>query len=586
MKQTWKDIRFLAALSKQICPYYCVSKFLDETLRILSACVYIFLPKRIIDAIVSGQSWERVLGRVGILLACAVAVKIADLVTRAYRNAAINQAGTDTLKHYGSLYMDMDYERFETAEVRDLLETVMGKVRGETAVNFVVGAASACFQVILYSAVIVALSPVLLVVIVGTMALRLFVSYRKNGIESDTIPGFKKNSRRYNYIDSVMTGFRFAKEMRTNQADSLMEEKYRENIRERHVLNTAYNRRLFLANGLELCADAVELFALYGYGGYKTLCGEITLGSFTMYAALTASFTQAVSQLMECIMQFKLTLSFVGEYHVLAGMMQGEGVKRGREDVDIPEPPYTFEFRGVNFCYPHTERMVLEDVNLRIAPGEKVAVVGRNGAGKTTLIKLLCGIYVPTAGEILVNGMNIQSIDKAKYAELIASVFQDYALFSFDVKDNIVLDKEENLDLLREAITRAGLEGRMEQLPLKTGTPVGREFSDEGVDFSGGERQKIALARACYKDSALIILDEPTASMDPLAELKLYEDFGRLIRGKSAIFISHRLASTKFCDRVVVFEDGRIVESGTHEELMDVKGKYYEMFNLQTELYA
>lgn len=586
MKRVWKDIRFLAALSKQICPYYLTSKCLDELLQILTTCIYIFLPKYIIDAMVEGLSWDIVLTKIVIFMASVIVCKIIDISTRTYRTSNINQADIDTVKHYSSLYLEMDYEKFETAEVRNLLETVMGRVRGNTVINFGVSVISACFQIALYSAVIIMLSPVLLAVIVLTMAVRLFVNYRKNGIENDTIQGFKKNTRFFNYIDNVTAGFEYAKEMRTNQADSLMEEKYKNNLKERYELNTAYNKRIFFTNGLESCAGAAELLALYGYGSYKALQGEITVGSFTMYTAMISSFTKAISQLMSCIMDFKLTLSFVEKYHTLIDMMQNDKRKMIKETSDIPEAPYTFEFRDVSFRYPNTEKTVLKDVNLKIAPGEKIAIVGKNGAGKTTLIKLLCGIYVPTDGEILLNGIDIQTFNRKRYAELIAAVFQDYILFAFDIKENIKLNKEENEGKLWEVIEKSGLKEKVENLPDGIHTPVGKQFSRKGVDFSGGEKQKIALARACYKDSPLIIMDEPTASMDPLAELKLYAEFNNIIGNRTAIFISHRLASAKFCDRIIVFEDGEIIETGAHEMLMDAKGRYYEMFHLQTELYA
>lgn len=586
MKQSWKDIRFLAALSKQICPYYFISKCLDEALQISITCIYIFLPKYIIDSMVEGQAWDKVLGKIVIFMASVALCRTIDIATRAYRKSNINQADIDTFKHYSSLYLEMDYEKFETDEVRNLLETVMGRVRGNTIIDYGVKIISSFFQIALYSAAIIMLSPVLLAVIVFTMAVRLFVNDKKNDIENDTIQGFKKNTRFFTYVDNVMAGFEYAKEMRTNRADGLMDEKFADNLKERYELNTAYQKRIFSANCLEYFAGAAELAALYGYGGYKALRGDITVGSFTMYTAMINSFTKAVSQLMSCIVDFKLTLSFVEKYHTLIEMMQNEERKLIKETVELPKAPYTFEFRDVSFCYPHTDKTVLKDINLKIAPGEKVAIVGKNGAGKTTLIKLLCGIYVPTAGNILLNGIDIQVFDRKQYASLIAAVFQDYVLFSFDIKDNIILNKEENEGRLREVIEKAGLKETIEKLPSGIETPVGKQFSRQGVEFSGGEKQKIAMARACYKNSPFIIMDEPTAALDPLAELKLYAEFNDIIGERTAIFISHRLASAKFCDRIIVFDDGRIVETGAHERLMEAKGRYYEMFHLQAELYA
>ena len=586
MKQTWKNMKFLMNLSNTICPYYWGGRCLDEFLQIWTTCLYIFLPKLIIDSLVHEKQWEIILSQIILFIGVLAIGKIIDVASRTYRNANSNQAEVDTIKHYCGLYSEMDYEKFESSDIRNLLEMVMGRIRGKTSVDSVLRIAACMIQIFVYAVVISTLSAWILVILIFMMAIRVYVNQQKNKIEDDTIPGFKKNGRLFRYIDQAMIDLKFAKEIRTNQADKLFEEKYGENIQERYKLNTEYHKRLLKMDSVNLFLNALELFVLYGYAGYLAVQGEITLGSLTMYIASVSAFTNMVSDFIRQIMDLKFTLTYVDKYYLLKDMMQNEKRKQYKEKSSLPKGPYTFEFCNVSFSYPNTEKMILKNINLKISSGEKVSIVGKNGEGKTTFIKLLCGIYVPTSGQILVNGVDIQSIDKREYASLIAAVFQDYKLFSFDIKENILLNEKENDEKLQWIIKQADLEEKIKMLPNGIFTHIDKQFATDGIEFSGGERQKLALARAYYKDSPLVILDEPTAAMDPIAELKLYSRFSDIIGKKTTLFISHRLASTKFCDKILVFSGGNIVEQGTHSELMQLKGTYYEMFCLQMELYA
>jgi len=259
----------------------------------------------------------------------------------------------------------------------------------------------------------------------------------------------------------------------------------------------------------------------------------------------------------------------------------------GDEPLPLPSGPYAFTFEDVSFRYPGAERWAVRHLNLTIPAGTRCAFVGLNGAGKTTLVKLLCRLYDVTEGRLLINGIDVRRFERAAYFRLFAPVFQTVELFAMPVTGNVSLRPEADTDRARvtDSLRRAGLGSWLESKPAGIDTELLKVLHDDGVDLSGGERQKLALARALYKDSPVIILDEPTAALDALAEYQLYRDFDALTAGKTAIYVSHRLSSTRFCDAVALFGDGGLVEYGSHRELLAAGGEYAKLFEVQARYY-
>lgn len=258
-----------------------------------------------------------------------------------------------------------------------------------------------------------------------------------------------------------------------------------------------------------------------------------------------------------------------------------------QDGTDQTEKGVTLEFKNVCFRYPGAEHDVIHNLNLKVKAGENIALVGVNGAGKTTLVKILCGFYHPNKGQILINGREISDYPETEYRKLVGAVFQDMMVMATSVAENIACEKQENIDeqKLRQAMRLADIEDKIRSLPKKEKTAVTNFLDKDGVSFSGGELQRILLARALYKDAPLLLLDEPTSALDPLAETAVYEQYHRLSQGKTTIFISHRLASTKFCDRIIYYENGQVKEDGTHDELMKENGAYAGMFEIQSQYY-
>ncbi len=248
---------------------------------------------------------------------------------------------------------------------------------------------------------------------------------------------------------------------------------------------------------------------------------------------------------------------------------------------------YDIEFHNVSFKYPNTDTYAIKNLNLKFRVGDRIAVVGMNGSGKTTMIKLLCRLYDPTEGYITLNGIDIQKYDYEDYLDLFSVVFQDFRLFSFSVGENVSTEVDYDEDKVWSSLEKAGMLERVKAMPKELKTPVYKDFDEDGVEISGGEAQKLAIARALYKDAAFVILDEPTASLDPIAEHEIYSRFNDMVKDKTAVYISHRLSSCRFCDRILVFDDGKLIQDGSHEYLLkNPDGKYSELWNAQAQYYA
>ena len=330
---------------------------------------------------------------------------------------------------------------------------------------------------------------------------------------------------------------------------------------------------------------AAQMFAAVTYIciAAKAVAGSITIGEVTMYAGAVITMVSGVQRALAKYQEINYMNEYLGTYEefIMRPNMHYDGTLPIEKRDDNR---YLLEFSHVSFRYPGTSQDILKDVSMTFYIGEKLALVGQNGAGKSTLIKLLCRLYEPTEGEIRLNGINIAKYDYDEYVRIFSVVFQDFHLYDFPLDENVASGAAVDRQRLQRALELAGMWERTQELPQKEKTLLGHE-NGQGVLFSGGEAQKLAIARALYKDAPFIILDEPAAALDPLAEAAVYENFNTLVRDKTAIYISHRMSSCKFCDRIVVLGGGRILEEGTHETLLERHGRYYELYSAQAAYY-
>ena len=323
---------------------------------------------------------------------------------------------------------------------------------------------------------------------------------------------------------------------------------------------------------------------VYGWLIREMAAGNMTIPSFLLYVGIVAGFGAWMNGLFGAWRQILENEKLMDDYR---DFMDFGVVEEGRQAPGRPGRTHEIRFEHVCFRYDGSGEDTIRDLNLTIRPGERLALVGPNGAGKTTLIKLLCGLYRPTSGTVYLDGRDIQSLDQRAVFREFAVVFQDVFAFSFPLSDNVscVDSGREDSERLRGSLEKAGLWERVQALPKGAQTFMNKDLDEAGVALSGGEVQKLMLARALYKDAPMVILDEPTAALDPIAESEMYERYDELVQGRTAVFISHRLSSTRFCDRILFLENGRITEEGTHGELMQRGGAYAELFSIQARYY-
>ncbi len=330
----------------------------------------------------------------------------------------------------------------------------------------------------------------------------------------------------------------------------------------------------------------ITRIVLYSIFIAAAMGGSISVGSVTRYASCLLLFQNAVSEFLNAVLFAVNNNIYLKRYFsyfdIPNTMYKGSLTVEKRDD-----RAYNVEFRNVSFQYPGSENWALRHVNLRFRVGEKLAVVGMNGSGKTTFIKLLCRLYDPDEGEILLNGVDIRKYDYNEYMQIFSVVFQDFTLFSFSLGQNVAASPTYDPQRAESCLRDAGFGERLDTLALGLDTCLYKDYDGDGIEISGGEAQKIALARALYKDAPFIILDEPTSALDPVAEYEVYSSFSNIVGDRTAIYISHRLASCRFCDTIAVFDNGTVVQQGDHETLLgDAEGKYHQLWMAQAQYYG
>ena len=394
----------------------------------------------------------------------------------------------------------------------------------------------------------------------------------------------------YVWISRCLSGsYHFIKDIHLYDGYDLMKKYTSENRREQEkVMPWAssigkLSGRMGMLNG-----TTGSLITLAGYlisAGYA-LAGAFPIGSVIKFAG---SITNILNSLQSIDANYRsITLTARKQASTLEMISISDEMYKGKLPIEKRmDNKYEIEFRNVSFQYPGTENYALKNFSLKLRIGERMAIVGMNGSSKTTMIKLLCRLYDPQEGEILLNGVDIRKFAQNEYIRLFSVVFQDFKLFSFPLGQNVASSMEVEQSLASEALRQAGLTQRLLQLPDGLDTYLYQDIMDDGVEISGGEAQKIAIARALYKDAPFVLLDEPTASLDPLSEYEIYSGFDAMIGDKTAIYISHRLSSCRFCNDIVVLHEGRLVQRGSHDTLLkDETGKYYELWNAQAQYYT
>lgn len=379
---------------------------------------------------------------------------------------------------------------------------------------------------------------------------------------------------------------KLAKDIRIFGMRDWLEGMYRKYQRMAEDIQKRRTKNNILADAASLVLDFLRNGISYAYLLYVTFQGGLSAAEFLLYFTAATGFSAWVVGLLGGLTELhkqSIGISFVREF---CEIEEPFCLKGGRELSVNTNEEYCFELRNVTYRYPNKEKPVLEHFTLKLRAGENLAVVGLNGAGKTTMIKLLCGFLDPDEGQVLLNGVDIREYNRTDYYQLFGAVFQDFSVLGGSVAENVAQSTEPDMERVKECLERAGVRARVERLPEGYETKLERKVYPEAVELSGGEMQRLMMARMLFKDAPVMILDEPTAALDALAEQDIYERYNELTKGRSSVYISHRLASTRFCDRVILLGEGGILEEGTHEELMALGGRYAELFEIQSKYYS
>lgn len=388
------------------------------------------------------------------------------------------------------------------------------------------------------------------------------------------------------YISSRIRDRTFAKDIRIFGMKNWLSELYQSFLRQLHLF---YIRRESVYLGADLAETALNfirgIFA-YAYLIYLVLQGSLRASEFLLYFSAVSGFTSWVTGILSgfaALHRQSFDISFVREFLEYPEPFRFED---GEKLEPVKDETYEIELQDVSFRYPEAKQNTLNHIHLKIQKGEKLALVGLNGAGKTTLVKLICGFYDPTEGRVLINGKDIRCFNRNDYYRHFSAVFQDFSLFAGSIAVNVAqTDKDIDMEKVKTSIEKAGLKEKVECLPLNYHTHLGKEVYEDAVELSVGETQRLMLARALYKEAPMIILDEPTSALDPLVESDMYMRYYELTKNCTSVYISHRLASTRFCDRVILLDNGEIREEGTHDSLLAADGEYAYLYKVQSQYY-
>ena len=549
----------------------------------------IFMPL-LMDSLISPErDLRQIITYAALMVALKTVVSMTNSVLSNHLKKYSHKFYNFTAEEISQRCMEID---FALTENKDALDQINRGREGLDYSDGVYGISTAFFTIITNAlkifgvvTVLALNAPWMLLIIAVLLTVSTVINSRKNKIEIKYFGELSKVERILRYVLRELEDFRFGKDVRLYGAADTLVKKSTEQTDRITAFDEDRENRKFPSDILDTAVTAIRDFGTYLYLGVLAIFGKITIGTFSQLVSAGSTLNSSVQGAVFGYQDIVKLCNYA--YEVVKLMEYPPMLQKGGRRFKNLKAPHEIEFRNVSFSYPNTGVQVLKNVSITIKAGERLSVVGLNGAGKTTFIKLLCRLYDADEGEILIDGVNIREYDYDEYMKLFSVVFQDFRLLSFSAKDNVLLGAEDSGEAADAMFEKVGLLGKINSLSKGRDTLMFREFDRDGVQLSGGEQQKLAIARALYKDAPVVILDEPTAALDPVAEYEIYCRFNELVGGKTAVYISHRLSSCKFCDRIAVFSEGAIKELGTHNELVKIGGGIYsEMFKAQAQYYV
>lgn len=555
----------------------------------ISPFIWIYVPKLLLEELTGERSERKLI----LILVCALIIAsvvgfLKEYLQGNYR-MKMNTVRYGYIRMLSKKTMKMEYTYTENPEtlneIKIALKTVQSPVEGIGLVILkMFSIPGNMIGFVVFSIILINLNPI----IWGILVISMFFSYlfvdKANKYQRSRKDELANEERQSYYGSLRLSDFQYGKDIRVyGLKELILNKKSKADTNVVHITE-AIKSRFFTAGIKEGILMAIREGVVYAYLIINIINKSLTISDFVFYTFAMNGFVTWMDTTIKDFSDIWLHSLYVSDFREF--LKKSEETNSDKKGISPVSDQYDILFDKVSFHYPGSNREIFKDFTIHIKPGEKLALVGINGAGKTTLVKLLTRLYEPTGGRILVNGIDIKEYDLEEYRNIFSVVFQDTKVFAFSIKENITMECDtKDEEKYRKALVQSGIHEKIERLEKKDETNLLKILDEKGIEFSGGENQKLAMARALYKDGGIIIMDEPTAALDALAESKMYTEFDKLIKNKSAIYISHRLSSTRFCDKIAFTQNGVLMEYGTHNELMQLGQSYAEMFHMQAEHY-
>lgn len=586
-----KKLKMFLALSWKISPSYIMILLLSTIINSGQILVNVILPKYLIDELIGSQELNKLIFLGSMIVLSNVLFALLSNTMKRYMNIKNIYMEEKMSQKMAEKIMNVEFSYLENPYYLDLKERAVFAVNNQSAMKNMINSVASMLKNLLTIAgllvIMFTLSWILVLLLVITIGISLliykfFMKYQMNFFQ-EVLP----INRKYGYYVGLCYDDKLQKDIRLYGMNKMMTDRVTNYNAEINTWFCAYYKRQGIYLGAYGVINDLQAALAYGYVGLRVISNvfgpRIGIGSFTMYVTAAINFTTATAEFGRNFMTIVQMLGYLEPFMEFMSLPD----EKQKEKLEFTGKVESIRFDNVSFKYPGSEKLVLHDISFEIIQGEKISIVGLNGAGKTTLIKLLCRLYRPTSGQIYVNGHDIFDYEHESYMKNISAVFQDYKLFAFSIDENITcLEVNSDINRTMDLIEEVGLKEKVDNLPNGITSMFGKAYDENGIEMSGGESQKVAIARALYKDASLIILDEPTSALDPLAEADIYENFNRMVAGKTAIYISHRMSSSVFCDKILIIDQGSIADYDSHKNLMDKSDSlYYKLFNSQAVNY-
>ncbi|MCD8311189.1 MAG: ABC transporter ATP-binding protein/permease [Firmicutes bacterium] len=584
--QTVRSTKYILGLimGKKHGKTYLFLKLSIALINALFSVSYTVFPGLIINALIDGEEMTTVFMYVSVLLMTPVVSYIVNSVWSYFLTKLNIELGLDFQCDFDLHSMSMDYEIFDSPAIKILRQRANDTSFSILSyADLVFNAISAIASLVAISSIIATLHPLIILLVLVLIFINSRVTKKYNAY--DFTQGQKLSAYdNYDWAISYMIFEEpYAKEIRLFNLKKFLSDMYAANqkAREKEVLRQKIKYLLY--SFVSIFTNLVQQFVLYGYLVYRVVFQAMPIGNVTIYLSATSQFSGALKRVLDSYLELAKTGLNIAEYEEF--MSLGNKNSGSGKDTPVYDENSTIEFRNVSFKYPGSENYAIRNLSIKINGNEHLCIVGENGSGKSTFIKLLTRLYTPTEGEILLNGKNVMSYDYEKYLALFAPVFQDFVHYYMSLEKNIILSKPLDKELFDKTCSDTGLDKLAAKLPKGYDTSVEKDIDPEGFRPSGGEDQRIAIARACYHGGEIYLLDEPTAALDPNAEYEIFTQFDNMITSKCAVLITHRLSAVQLSDKVAVFADGHVAEYGTHAGLYAKGGLYTDMFDKQSKFY-